>query len=99
MPESGFDDYELACNIALGRMQEIGAGVVVRLPAAYALAVIANIQLAMRHPGNTGPSRAKAEEAVRWMIDALCEHEPVLRTMLEMGFDPSQDVTHSDGPA
>jgi len=57
-----------------------------------AMAIIANIQLATRHPKNTGPSRHQAEKFARALQERVVYHLPEHATLLEMGWDPDCDI-------
>lgn len=63
-----------------------------RIDAVSAMAVIANIQLATRHTGNTGPSRKIAEAFARQLQAHLIKQLPELESLIEMGWDPQYDV-------
>ncbi len=56
-----------------------------------ALAVVANIQLATRHPQNTGPSRKRAEDFARQLQEGIVKLQPGLSDVLNMGWDPQYD--------
>jgi hypothetical protein len=58
-----------------------------------ALAMVANLQLAARHPLNTGPSARRAREVVDTVKQALRAGglESVL-AMVELGDDPHYDI-------
>lgn len=53
-----------------------------------ALCVIAQIQLAIRHPENRGPSKGIAETFARKLQTALSRDHPELATVMELGWDP-----------
>lgn len=55
--------------------------------------LISQIQLAARHPGNTGPSAAIARQIADNMTDAICHHIPEARETIEQGWNPAYDVT------
>ena len=61
------------------------------LDAPEALNVVAQLQLALRHPFNTGESAAWTRALVWRLIDSMAMDGP-LRVVLEAGFDPVQDV-------
>jgi hypothetical protein len=56
-----------------------------------AICVIANIQLATRHPENVGPSRKIAEEFARELQARLIIDHPELEDVLEAGWNPAYD--------
>lgn len=53
------------------------------------LAVISHVQLALRHPNNTGPSAELAEAVIRRWIDLLPES---VQPYMLLGFDRAYDV-------
>lgn len=55
--------------------------------------LIANIQLALRHPDNTGASAAIAKSIAVNMTDAICHHFPEARETIEQGWHAAYDVT------
>ncbi len=58
---------------------------------ATTLAVVGNLQLSLRHPGNTGPNT----ERVRALLDMIINQEgldPRIRALLAAGDDPTFDV-------
>lgn len=55
--------------------------------------LIANIQLALRHPNNNGPSAEIAREIALNMTEAICHHVPEARESIESGWNPAYDVT------
>lgn len=55
--------------------------------------LIANIQLALRHPDNTGASAEIAREIALNMTEAVCHHVPEARESIEQGWSPAYDVT------
>jgi hypothetical protein len=67
---------------------------VCRMDVSFALAVIliAQIQLALRHPANRGESAAQAREFVEALIGRLEASEPAVGEVLRRGFDPAHDV-------
>lgn len=65
-----------------------------RIDLSFGLAVIliAQIQLALRHPANRGESAAQAREFVEALIGRLEASEPAVGELLRRGFDPAADV-------
>jgi hypothetical protein len=51
--------------------------------------LIAQLQLALRHPHNTGSSAAIAHN----LSQAICHHIPEAATLIEMGWHEGYDVT------
>lgn len=56
--------------------------------------ILAQVQLALRHPSNAGASAQRAREILNAWIDSLASQEPGVASPLRMGFDPQQDVPH-----
>lgn len=54
--------------------------------------LIATIQLALRHPGNNGPTAQLMEQLTRNLIRRLDRAAPGLGAILEYGFNPEHDV-------
>lgn len=57
--------------------------------------LIANIQLALRHPDNTGASAEIAKSIAGNMTDAICHHFPEARATIEQGWHTAYDVTEA----
>ena len=53
--------------------------------------IAAQIQLACRHPANTGPSRQVAEQFARQILKVIAT-TPELKRVAEMGWNPQFDV-------
>src|SRR5262245_8918559 len=54
--------------------------------------LIAQLQLALRHPANRGAGALQARQFVEDVIDRFEKAEPGLAAFLRRGFDPAQDV-------
>lgn len=54
--------------------------------------ILAQVQLALRHPSNAGASAERAREILDAWIDSLASEEPGVAAPLRMGFDPQYDV-------
>ncbi len=54
--------------------------------------LIAQVQLALRHPDNNGASAEIAREIVLNMTEAVCHHVPEARETIEQGWNPAYDV-------
>lgn len=65
---------------------------VVELDSTMALCVIAQIQLASRHPGNKGQSTEIAQKFARGLQVAVTKLHPEVANILEKGWDPAYDV-------
>ena len=54
------------------------------------LQIIGQLQLALRHPKNHGPSTQAARYFIGW-ADGHLVGQPALREVIRRGFEPSQD--------
>lgn len=54
--------------------------------------IIAQIQVASRHPANTGPSAALVRNWALDMQKVICEKFPDLAIIFDMGWNPDMDV-------
>jgi len=73
---------------ALAQLMEGAGPVQVELGPGYAFILIAQLQLALRHPGNTGIPAGIARE----VINGLRMQLPVAaQPLIDMGFDPQFD--------
>jgi hypothetical protein len=62
--------------------------------------IIANMQLALRHPGNTGVCAEFARKLIAQLIDQVTQIGfPHTALMLELGSDPEEDLPNEDIPA
>lgn len=57
-----------------------------------AMILIGQLQLAIRHPQNTGTSAAYAREFIEALRSRICEPGSVLDALITAGFDPDYDV-------
>lgn len=73
-----------------------GAEVTLKLTALEAWIVMAQLQLALRCPGNDGSSAYVTQRIARTLQDAVAS-TPLLRSLAEMGWDPQYDVP-ADAP-
>lgn len=88
---SNEEDMEQSFVKQMQAMVSHGATVHVELTFAEAFTLIANIQLALRHPNNTGASAEIAREAARKLQRELSIN-PVIYQVAEMGWDRSKDL-------
>jgi hypothetical protein len=58
-----------------------------------AICVLGNIQLATRHPANTGPSVGYAVRWGRELQEKIVEKIPEQSAIMEMGWDPNFDMS------
>jgi hypothetical protein len=64
----------------------------VQMPFHDAVTIIAQVQLALRHPGNVGLSAKIARDAMEEWITCLDLASPGIGEQLRAGFDPQFDV-------
>lgn len=90
--------------IAAANRRAAGPPLALELDVSATLAVIGQLQLALRHPGNAGPTAAATRRFVRDLITAVVRgagpdgsDARTLRRGLDAGFDPTCDV--ADDPA
>lgn len=57
----------------------------------YVTGIIGHLQLAFRHPANTGPTRQLIEKFVRDLIECIDPGHGEVYWYLMMGFDPTHD--------
>lgn len=74
------------------RMQDRKTMIAVYLDPASATSLIASIQLALRHPGNVGPTAEINRKLADALIARLEQDEPALGPILRLGYDPSSDI-------
>jgi hypothetical protein len=75
------------------QLRNRGSEFTIKLKLHQVSAVIANIQLALRHPGNDGMTAEIGEELCRALISELENRGlPVSARVALMGFDPRMDV-------
>ncbi len=56
------------------------------------ISIVGQVQLALRHPANIGPSATQSRRAVEKVIAMLETASPGIAKYLNMGFDPAHDV-------
>jgi hypothetical protein len=77
---------------AAERLHRAGARILLELDVNHAIALVAMLQLATRHPGAHGPTARQAQEVIEWVIHSLEQAEPYLGTVLRMGNTTRYDV-------
>lgn len=82
---SDVDDFVAA-------LRSVREPIVLQMTLDQAVTLIANIQLACRHPGNRGPSRKIAEAIARVVQDAIAQESPEAGRLLERGWHQVYDV-------
>jgi hypothetical protein len=63
------------------------------LEASDVLSIVSQLQLALRHPGNTGPSTEITRSFIHAVIETGFEHCPETQKLIRMGFEPKHDLT------
>lgn len=61
------------------------------IPFPLACTIVAQIQLALRHPANTGESAHHARAFIEALIGTMEASEPAIGPLLRLGFDPAHD--------
>lgn len=64
---------------------------------ARAFCLIGHLQLALRHPGNTGASTEVARQIIDHLAEAISTvtETPEVKTIVEAGYNPTFDVEQS----
>jgi hypothetical protein len=86
MSDQGFSLTQFSEEFARLKQQPV----ILQLGGWEAWALLAQIQLACRHPENNGPTRQVAEQIAR-QIQAAVATTPALAAMAEMGWNPRYD--------
>jgi len=73
-------------------LQESGAGLPFTLDPAGAWMLLANLQLALRHPGNNGASASWAREFASNIESRLCAGRPAMSEVARRGWLPKHDI-------
>lgn len=76
---------------ALAKMREMKEPIKFELDVTHVMGLIGQLQLAFRHPGNTGPSRAAIERFVRDLIEQMDPEHGDVHALLTMGFHEAYD--------
>jgi len=84
---------------AVRRLTHRYRAICLRITPADMIQLIAQVQLALRHPANAGGSATAARELVEEMIEALASEEPVIGRVLRRGFDWEHDVPVEPAPS
>lgn len=88
--DAGRDPFD---DLVLGELAEMAARppLTVELPPVLAFGLISQLQLAFRHPDNTGPGRRQAEAFVESLRGRLCAPGSAVDVVIMMGADPRFD--------
>lgn len=87
-------------NQFLASMERLSAdpqAVRLDIPKVLAFQLISVVQLACRHPGFDGPTRANVEPLMRDLGRAISANDPDLRMLIEMGWQKQFDVPANAG--
>lgn len=85
------DDPELKKQFAAEFMELNGRPFILQTDALTAWCILSHLQLALRHPDNTGPTAQTAREVAEQIIATLTEPGTALRQVAEMGWDARYD--------
>lgn len=58
-----------------------------------AFILVAQLQLALRHPGNTGEGATVAYQIAQNLAKAICSYVPEAKELIDQGWNPAYDVT------
>jgi len=85
-------DVEKTIDAASSEMKRLGdAKIVIEIAVIKAVSIVSNLQLAMRHPKNDGPSSKVASEICDRIISLVGIGSPDLAAFCRLGFDPRYD--------
>lgn len=96
--DSPFDKNALAMADSIIRLEMKCPYLKLELGWPEVVMMIAHLQLALRHPGNVGPTAAQMRSVIEQIIGAIETYEPPLAVMLRKGFDSACDVERPPAP-
>jgi hypothetical protein len=85
------EEKEAIIARAAEKMREWERSIVLELDITRAVGLIGQLQLAFRHPQNTGPTRVELENTVRELIEKMDPSHGDLYQFLLLGFDERHD--------
>lgn len=85
MTESQYEAHMKAFTAAVARAEERAPRIELDLGWQELTVMIAMVQLALRHPHNTGHARAIAEAIVQRIVCEVYAVDPVLARLMQMG--------------
>lgn len=88
---------ELAAG--LKRLQQRHGHFTLQCPFSSIVTLVAQLQLALRHPGNRGEPARETRRVIDDIINTLGATEPRVAELLRLGDDPGQDVVSGGAPA
>ena len=86
----GQDDFEAQAMQEIAAMD--GQPAVIETDRLTLFMLVAQVQMAMRHPQNQGPSRERVEGFCRDLGAALAPAGSAAARIIEMGWDPTEDI-------
>lgn len=86
------ESYEEKLTRALEEFADVPKPVVVELDRGTFVCLIGNLQLALRHPNNNGPSTYIVRRFIDDFIEAIAQSHPVAADALRRGDRPECDV-------
>lgn len=81
-----------AMSAELFEVLKVHPGINLHLQPTTALAIVGNLQLALRHPNNKGPNSKIIRSVIDTLIDGLAQDNPRIRTLLKRGDDHRFDM-------
>ena len=84
----GIDDKKLSAEMA--ELEDIPF--IFEMPCQHAFIIHAQIQLALRHPRNQGPSSDIAKHIASCIEKVLSEGRPEIAKLFQIGWNPEYDV-------
>jgi len=76
----------------LNRAEAEGFVFQLNMNATETIAFIGNLQLALRHPGNKGPTAKLCRKTIDAMIEVIESRYPILGSVARRGDDPKCDM-------
>lgn len=86
------DEHIRITERALALLENWSRPVIFEINITLTIGLIAQLQLAFRHPANTGATRQMTEAFVRELIEKIDPWHGDIYSMLMMGFDSSYDA-------
>ena len=80
------------CQSEIQRIIDSEQGIQLTLAVDIVCGVVANVQLALRHPANTGDAAACGRAFCEVMIDQLEQLSPRLARIMRKGYLPAEDA-------
>lgn len=90
------DDYEVFCE-CIKRLEAKHGNFGISVTFSVAVTLVAQLQLALRHPENKGPTTGIVRTFIKSMIAAMEHSEPAIGPILRKGDNPEHDVPRQEG--